>query len=51
MYGVLRWELRYLASAVILGPCTLLRPYVVAAAAVAVIAVLVVEPILDSRAK
>lgn len=67
-YGVLRWELRYLASAIILGPCTFLRPYVVAAAAVAVIvragevsvaiaatlaviAVLAVEPILDSRAK
>lgn len=67
-YGILRWELRYLASAIILGPCTFLRPYVVTAAAVAVIAragevsvaiaatlaviaVLVVEPILDNRAK
>lgn len=36
-YGMLRWELRYLASAIILGPCTFLRPYVVAAAAVVVI--------------
>ncbi|MFE6648801.1 hypothetical protein ACFVJS_19715 [Nocardioides sp. NPDC057772] len=67
-YGVLRWELRYLASAIILGPCTFLRPYVVATAAVAmvvragevsvaiaatlaVIAVLAVEPVLDSCAK
>lgn len=36
-YGILRWELRYLASAIILGPCTFLRPYVVSAAAVVVI--------------
>lgn len=67
-YGALRWELRYLASAIILGPCTFLRPYVVVAAAVvavvrsgevgvavaaglAVVAVLAVEPILDSVAK
>ncbi|MEI7058631.1 hypothetical protein WBG06_22605 [Nocardioides sp. CCNWLW239] len=67
-YGILRWELRYLASAIILGPCTFLRPYVVTVAAIivivrtaevtvavaatlAVIAVLVVEPILDARAR
>lgn len=37
-YGVLRWELRYLASAMILGPCTFVRPYVVAAAAVVAVA-------------
>ncbi|MFJ9388837.1 hypothetical protein ACIRON_08460 [Nocardioides sp. NPDC101246] len=42
-YGLLRWELRYLASAIILGPCTFLRPYVVSAAAV-VAAVLAGEP-------
>ncbi|GGU16717.1 hypothetical protein [Nocardioides albus] len=36
-YGILRWELRYLASAIILGPCTFLRPYVVTAAAIVVI--------------
>lgn len=34
VYGLLRWELRYLASAVILGPFTLVRPYIVVAAAV-----------------
>ncbi|MFE4000682.1 hypothetical protein ACFX43_18035 [Nocardioides sp. YIM B13467] len=37
-YGILRWELRYLASAMILGPCIFLRPYVVAAAAVVAVA-------------
>lgn len=33
-YGILRWELKYLASAIVLGPCTFLRPYVVSAAAI-----------------
>jgi hypothetical protein len=33
-YGLLRWELKYLASAVILGPFTLVRPYVLVAAVV-----------------
>ncbi|WP_425954865.1 hypothetical protein [Xylanimonas sp. McL0601] len=37
VYGALRWELRYLASALILGPFTLLRPVVVVAAAVVAI--------------
>lgn len=32
VYGALRWELKYLASAVILGPFTLLRPLLVAVA-------------------
>ncbi|MGH3353789.1 MAG: hypothetical protein ACRDPS_24215 [Nocardioides sp.] len=32
--GIVRWELKYLASAIILGPCTFLRPYVVSAAAI-----------------
>ncbi|MDH2413873.1 hypothetical protein [Nocardioides sp. CER19] len=34
VYGALRWEFKYLASAVILGPFTLLRPFVVLAATV-----------------
>ena len=33
IYGALGWRLRYLASALILGPLTLLRPYVVLAGA------------------
>lgn len=38
-YGVLGWRRRYLAVAVLLGPCTFLRPYwVVLAAAIAVYA-------------
>jgi hypothetical protein len=32
VYAGLRWELKYLASALVLGPFTLARPYVVAAA-------------------
>lgn len=38
VYALSRWELRYLASAVILGPCTLLRSYVVVVAAVVAVA-------------
>ena len=37
VYGALRWELKYLASAMILGPFTLVRPVVVAAAAIVAI--------------
>jgi hypothetical protein len=36
-YGALRWELKYLASALILGPFTLFRPVVVVAAAIVAI--------------
>ena len=65
-YAVLNWRLKYLASALILGPFTLLRPgvaligaivgaigandkLVASAVALAVIAVLAVEPLADRR--
>ncbi|WP_251153113.1 hypothetical protein [Cellulosimicrobium sp. Marseille-Q4280] len=37
VYGALRWELKYLASALVLGPFTLIRPAVVLAAAIVAI--------------
>ena len=65
-YLVLGWQQRYIASAVILGPLTLARPFVVAAGGVlailvaddlgtaaavglAVVGVLVVEPLCNGR--
>lgn len=66
-YGCLGWRHKYLAAAVILGPFTLARPYIVIAAAafallrvgdagvavtgaLAVVAVLLVEPLADRLA-